>query len=130
LGAELKRQVRGEIGRHQRRPAVWAPGETLVIHWGQLSLGLMMCCAVLPWSWIRFVRVARDQTAATTMAMLADCFDELGGVPAKVLTDRMGCLKGGTVAGVMIPTPDFARTEPNRLWLTDITEHQTREGKV
>ena len=25
---------------------------------------------------------------------------------------------------------DLARTEPNRLWLTDITEHPTREGKV
>jgi transposase InsO family protein len=25
---------------------------------------------------------------------------------------------------------EFARTEPNRLWLTDITEHPTREGKV
>ena len=25
---------------------------------------------------------------------------------------------------------NFARTEPNRLWLTDITEHPTREGKV
>jgi transposase InsO family protein len=25
---------------------------------------------------------------------------------------------------------DFARTEPNRLWLTDITEHPTREGEV
>ena len=25
---------------------------------------------------------------------------------------------------------DFARDEPNRLWVTDITEHPTREGKV
>ena len=25
---------------------------------------------------------------------------------------------------------DFARTEPNRLWLTDTTEHRTRDGKV
>lgn len=25
---------------------------------------------------------------------------------------------------------DFARAEPNRLWLTDITEHPTREDKV
>jgi transposase InsO family protein len=25
---------------------------------------------------------------------------------------------------------DFARTEPDRLWVTDITEHPTREGKV
>ncbi len=24
----------------------------------------------------------------------------------------------------------FARTEPDRLWVTDITEHPTREGKV
>ena len=24
----------------------------------------------------------------------------------------------------------FSRTEPNRLWVTDITEHPTREGKV
>lgn len=109
LVAELKRQVRGEIGRHQRRPAVWSPGETLVIDWGQLCSGLLVFCAVLAWSRVRFVRVARDQTAATTMAMLADCFDQLGGVPAKVLTDRMGCLKGGTVAGVMIPTPEFVR---------------------
>lgn len=109
LVAEMKRQVRGEIGRHQRRPAVWVPGETLVIDWSQLASGLMWFCAVLAWSRIRFVRVARDQTAATTMAMLADCFDQKGGVPAKVLTDRMGCLKGGTVAGVMIPTPDFVK---------------------
>ncbi|MYH96619.1 MAG: IS3 family transposase [Acidimicrobiia bacterium] len=25
---------------------------------------------------------------------------------------------------------DFARSEPDRLWVTDITEHSTREGKV
>lgn len=25
---------------------------------------------------------------------------------------------------------NFAQTEPNRLWVTDITEHHTREGKV
>ena len=29
--------------------------------------------------------------------------------PAKVLADRMGCLKGGTVANVVIPTPDYVR---------------------
>ena len=105
----MKRQVRGEIGRHQRRPAVWSPGETVVIDWGLLPGGLKVFCAVLAWSRVRFVRVARDETAATTLAMLADCFDTLGGVPAKVLADRMGCLKGGTVANVVIPTPDYVR---------------------
>lgn len=129
LVAELKRQVRGEVGRHQRRPAVWTPGETLVIDWGQLASGLMVFCAVLAWSRIRFVRVARDQTAATTMAMLADCFDELGGVPGKVLADRMGCLKGGTVATVMIPTPDYVRFATHYRFSPDFCHPADPESK-
>jgi transposase len=93
----------------QRRPAVWVPGETLVIDWGTLPGGVKVFCAVLAWCRIRFVRFARDETAATTMALLAECFETLGGVPAKVLADRMGCLKGGVVANVVIPTPDYVR---------------------
>lgn len=93
----------------QRRPAVWVPGETLVIDWGTLPGGIKVFCAVLAWCRIRFVRFARDETAATTMALLAECFETLGGVPAKVLADRMGCLKGGVVANVVIPTPDYVR---------------------
>ena len=109
LVAEVKKQWRAEHGR-QRRPAVWTPGETLVIDWGTLAgTGIHVFCAVLAWSRIRFVRYARDETAATTFALLAECFEALGGVPAKVLADRMGCLKAGTVAGVVIPTPDYVR---------------------
>jgi hypothetical protein len=89
---------------------VWTPGDTVVIDWGTLpGTGIHVFCAVLAWSRIRFVRFARDETAATTFAMLAECFEALGGVPAKVLADRMGCLKAGTVAGVVIPTPDYVR---------------------
>jgi transposase len=93
----------------QRRPAVWVPGETLVIDWGTLPGGVKVFCAVLAWCRVRFVRFARDETAATTMALLAECFETLGGVPANVLADRMGCLKGGVVANVVIPTPDYVR---------------------
>ena len=57
-----------------------------------------MFCAVLAWSSVRFVRFADNESAATTLAMLAECFEELGGVPKVVLADRMGCLKGGVVA--------------------------------
>jgi hypothetical protein len=81
--ASVKRQVRGEIGRQQRRPAVWVPGETLAIDWGLLPNGLKVFCAVLCWSRIRFVRVARDETAASTFAMLAECFEQLGGSPRR-----------------------------------------------
>jgi len=129
LVAEVKRQVRGEIGRHQRRPAVWVPGETLVIDWGQLTSGLLVFCAVLAWSRVRFVRVARDQTAATTLAMLADCFDQLGGVPAKVLADRMGCLKGGVVANVVIPTPDYVRFATHYRFAPDFCHPADPESK-
>jgi transposase len=109
LVAAEKKAWRVKSGR-QRRPAVWVPGETLVIDWGSIpGTGVKVFCAVLAWSRVRFVRFARDETAATTFALLAECFETLGGVPAKVLADRMGCLKGGTVAGVMIPTPDYVR---------------------
>ena len=93
LVAAEKKAWRAANGR-QRRPAVWVPGQTLVIDWGTLPGGIKVFCAVLAWSRVRFVRFARDETAATTMALLAECFETLGGVPAKVLADRMGCLKG------------------------------------
>lgn len=107
MAAEKKRWRAANA--RQRRPAVWVPGETLVIDWGTLPGGIKVFCAVLAWCRIRFVRFARDETAATTMALLAECFETLGGVPAKVLADRMGCLKGGVVANVVIPTPDYVR---------------------
>ena len=85
-------------GHHRgRRPGVWAPGETLIIDWG-VQGGLHVFCAVLAWSRFRFVRFAADEKAATTLALLAECFEILGGVPKTVLADRMGCLKSGVVA--------------------------------
>lgn len=43
------------------------------------------------------------------MALIAEVLAAVGGVPAKVLADRMACLKGGVVANVVIPTPDYVR---------------------
>ena len=129
LVAEVKTQVRSEVGRHQRRPAVWVPGEILAIDWGLLPSGLKVFCAVLAWSRIRFVRVARDETAATTLALIADCFDQLDGVPAKVLADRMGCLKGGTVANVVIPTPDYVRFATHYRFAPDFCHPADPESK-
>jgi len=91
-----------------RRPAVWAPGEVLVIDWGTLG-GLHVFCAVLAFSRVRFVRFADNERADTTLSLLAECFEALGGVPKVVLADRMGCLKGGVVADVVVPTPDYVR---------------------
>ena len=58
---------------------------------------------------VRFVRFTADERAETTLGMLAECFEVLGGVPGKVLADRMGCLKGRVVANVVVPAPVYLR---------------------
>lgn len=134
LVADAKQAWRSEHAgnRRGRRPAVWTPGETLLIDWGELKIdGVMLhvFCAVLAWSRVRFVRFAADEKATTTMAMLAECFEELGGVPKVVLTDRMGCLKAGVVANVVVPTPDFVRFASHYRFRPDFCEAADPESK-
>jgi transposase len=111
-----------------RRPAVWSPGETLVIDWGSEG-PLHVFCAVAAWSRWRFVRFAADEKATTTLAMLAECFEELGGVPKVVLADRMGCLKAGVVANIVVPTPDYVRFATHYRFRPDFCEGGDPESK-
>jgi transposase len=127
LVAEAKRAWRRDHHRG-RRPAVWSPAEHLVIDWGSLA-GLHVFCAVLAWSRFRFVRFARDERAETTLAMLAECFDVLGGVPGKVLADRMGCLKGGVVANVVVPAGQYVRFASHYGFRPDFCEAADPESK-
>ena len=108
LVAEAKALWRTE-NHSGRRPAVWSPGQYLVIDWAQAAPGLFLFCAVLAFSRWRFVRFATDQKASTTLALIAEALASIGGVPARVLADRMACLKGGVVANVVVPTPDYVR---------------------
>jgi hypothetical protein len=62
----------GKENHRGRRPAVWTPGEHLVIDWGSLG-GLHVFCAVLAWCRVRFVRFAFDERVETTLALLAEC---------------------------------------------------------
>ena len=127
LVAECKQAWRA--GHHRgRRPAVWSPGEHLVIDWGAEG-GLHVFCAVLAWSRVRFVRFAADERAETTLAMLAECFEALGGVPGKVLADRMGCLKGGVVANVVVPTAEYVRFASHYGFRPDFCEAADPESK-
>ena len=127
LVAAAKQAWRREHHRG-RRPAVWSPGEHLVIDWGALG-GLHVFCAVLAWSRFRFVRFARDERAETTLAMLAECFEVMGGVPGKVLADRMGCLKGGVVANVVVPTAGYVRFAGHYGFRPDFCEAADPESK-
>jgi transposase len=127
LVASAKQAWRAEHHRG-RRPAVWSPGEHLVIDWGSEG-GLHVFCAVLAWSRFRFVRFAADERAETTLAMLAGCFEVLGGVPGTVLADRMGCLKGGVVANVVVPTPEYVRFASHYGFRPDFCEAADPESK-
>jgi transposase len=127
LVAAEKRAWRAEHHRG-RRPAVWAPGEVLVIDWGSEG-GLHVFCAVLAWSRFRFVRFATDERAETTLALLAECFEELGGVPGVVLADRMACLKGGVVANKVVPTPAYVRFATHYRFRPDFCEAADPESK-
>jgi hypothetical protein len=107
---------------------VWAPGDTLIIDWG-VQGGLHVFCAVLAWSRVRFVRFAADEKAATTLGLLAECFETLGGVPRTVLADRMGCLKAGVVANVVVPTADYVRFATAYGFRPDFCEAADPESK-
>lgn len=111
-----------------RRPGVWVPGDMLVVDWGEIG-PLFVFCAVMAWSRWRFVYFADNQRSDTTMTALAQCFEAMGGVPATVLTDRMGCLKGGTVAGLVIPTPDYVRFATHYGFRPDFCEGADPESK-
>ena len=125
--AQEKKAWRAQHGR-THRPASWSPGEHLVIDWGVIA-GVHVFAAVLAWSRFRFVRFAADEKAATTMAMLAECFEVLGGTPKVVLADRMGCLKGGVVANRVVPTPDYVRFATHYRFRPDFCEAADPESK-
>ena len=104
------------------------PGEHLVIDWGEIG-GLKVFCAVLAWSRVRFVRFATDERQATTLRLLAECFEALGGVSAVVLADRMGCLKGGVVANIVVPAPAYVSFAIQHGFRPDFCEAADPESK-
>lgn len=129
----LRRAVAEAKAAHRKRrriyrPWVHQPGEHLVIDWGSQG-GLEVFCCVLAWSRMRFVRFACDQRRTTTLRFLAECFEVLGGVPAVVLADRMACLKANTVAGLVVPHPEYLRFAAHYGFRCDFCEAGDPESK-
>jgi transposase len=114
--------------RRSYRPWVPTPGQYLVVDWAETA-GRNVFCAVLAWSHVRFVRFGPDQTRPTTLGLLAECFEELGGVPEVVLSDRMGCLKAGVVANVVVPHPEYVAFAARYGFRPDFCEGADPESK-
>ena len=75
------------------------------------------------------MRFATDQTQATTLRLLAECFETLGGVPAVVLADRMNVLRGAVVANVVVPAPAYLRFAAHYGFRPDFCEAADPESK-
>jgi transposase len=127
LVAEVKAEWKQQNHRG-RRPGVWTPGDMVVFDWGEIG-PLFVFCAVLAWSRVRFVYFADNLGAESTMTALARCFEYLGAVPKTALTDRMGCLKGATVAGLVVPTPAYVRFATHYGFVPDFCEGADPESK-
>jgi transposase len=134
----LRRTVAAQKARWRKarrvyRPWTPEPGQHLLIDYGTVTYGpnagLKVFTAVLAWSRWRFVRFTRDESLETTLRLLAECFEALGGVPAVVLADRMGCLKGGVVANVVVPTAAYVRFATHYGFRPDFCEAQDPESK-
>jgi transposase len=126
-------KARWKRARRVYRPWMPEPGQHLLIDYGTVTYGpnkgLKVFTAVLAWSRWRFVRFSRDESLDTTLRLLAECFESLGGVPAVVLADRMGCLKGGVVANVVVPSAAYVRFATHYGFRPDFCEAKDPESK-
>jgi transposase len=134
----LRRAVAVQKSRWKRarrvyRPWTPEPGQHLLIDYGTVTSGpnkgLKIFTAVLAWSRWRFVRFTRDESLDTTLRLLAGCFEAAGGVAAVVLADRMGCLKGGVVANVVVPSAAYVRFATHYGFRPDFCEAADPESK-
>jgi transposase len=120
------KQVRQEWAREHRRiyrPWVSAPGEFLLVDWGEVGIvptpagerKLLCFCAVLGWSRWKYVRFFTGQRFPVLAQGLAGCFEALGGIPANVLFDDPKTVTVGFVAGAAVLNPQLVRLATYRL---------------
>ena len=99
------------------RPWNSAPGDVLVVDWGhagkvQTAAGLRplsVFCAVLGWSRYRFIRFTTSQKFASLAGCLATCFEQIGGVPGRVMFDNPNTVTTSFVAGQSVFNVELVR---------------------
>jgi len=126
---------RGQARAGGRRPAVWTPGEVLAIDWGEEIVAgrkVHVFCAVLAWSRFRFVRFAADEQHGHHGWRVR------GGVAfdGPSAASRRSCwptgwpgLKGGVVANVVVPAPDYVRFATHYRFRPDFCHGADPESK-
>ena len=133
---EVWRQKQALEGRVYR-PWVSAPGEWMLCDWGAAGTvptpagprKLSFFSAVLGWSRFRTVSFSCSERFGALAVGLAHSFEQVGGVPGRVLFDNPKTVATGHLAGVAVLNPDLVRLAAHYRFSPRTTERQDPESK-
>ncbi len=137
--AEAKEAWRAKQALEGRvyRPWVSEPGEWMLCDWGaagtvQTAAGprkLSFFSGVLGWSRFRTVSFSCSERFGALAVGLAHSFEQVGGVPGRVLFDNPKTVATGHLAGVAVLNPDLVRLAAHYRFSPRTTERQDPESK-
>ncbi len=119
------------------RPWVSAPGEWMLCDWGAAGTvataagprKLSFFSSVLGWSRYRTVSFSCSERSPALAVGLAHSFEQVGGVPGRVLFDNPKTVATGHLAGVAVLNPDLVRLAAHYRFSPRTTERQDPESK-
>lgn len=137
--AVAKESWRARQAREGRvyRPWVSEPGEWLLCDWGAAGTvptaagprKLSFFSSVLGWSRYRTVSFSCSERFGALAVGLAHSFEQVGGVPGRVLFDNPKTVATGHLAGVAVLNPDLVRLAAHYRFSPRTTERQDPESK-
>ncbi|MBA3358516.1 MAG: IS21 family transposase [Thermoleophilaceae bacterium] len=119
------------------RPWVSGPGEWMLCDWGAAGTvetvagprKLSFFSSVLGWSRFRTVSFSCSERFGALAVGLAHSFEQVGGVPGRVLFDNPKTVATGHLAGVAVLNPDLVRLAAHYRFSPRTTERQDPESK-
>jgi len=137
--AAAKERWREQQAREGRvyRPWVSEPGEWMLCDWGAAGTvptaagprKLSFFSSVLGWSRYRTVSFSCSERFGALAVGLAHSFEQVGGVPGRVLFDNPKTVATGHLAGAAVLNPDLVRLAAHYRFSPRTTERQDPESK-
>jgi transposase len=133
---EAWRAKQALVGRVYR-PWVSEPGEWMLCDWGAAGTvatpagprKLSFFSSVLGWSRFRTVSFSCSERFGALAVGLAHSFEQVGGVPGRVLFDNPKTVATSHLAGVAVLNPDLVRLAAHYRFSPRTTERQDPESK-
>lgn len=119
------------------RPWISAPGEWMLCDWGAAGTvptpagtrRLSFFSGVMGWSRFRMVSFSCSERFGALAVGLAHSFEQVGGVPGRVLFDNPKTVATSHLAGAAVLNPDMVRLAAHYRFSPRTTERQDPESK-